>query len=313
MAVEIRRLNGHGGAALLEPALESSWVPAEGVLWIRSLLTQAAEDIARLGLPEVVAENLLEPDAAPLHEHEGEWTTLILGPLPTTDPQSPQTVRVACRADLVFMVVPDACNTWHPVRPLSDDAGWPDETGDLLVLLGENLTDCLVEELDEREDRLNLLQERVGHGRVETTRADLTDARRELLHLRRRFTQQRSALSRLRSTPVRWLRDKQRQRLSGATDDLAYALEEMDIARLQALMIDDGLNGRQTDQINQRTYFLAIVACLYAPLSLLAGLWGANVGGIPFASQEFGFLWLLLGLMVVGAVQVLLLRRLKWI
>ena len=51
-------------------------------------------------------------------------------------------------------------------------------------------------------------------------------------------------------------------------------------------------------------YVLTIVAAIMLPLGFVTGLLGINVGGIPGADDESGFLWVLgiMAVLVVGQV-----------
>lgn len=52
------------------------------------------------------------------------------------------------------------------------------------------------------------------------------------------------------------------------------------------------------NQNNVMTY-LTIVTIIMAIPTIISGLWGMNVGGIPFAESKFGFLWMVIITMIV--------------
>jgi zinc transporter len=51
----------------------------------------------------------------------------------------------------------------------------------------------------------------------------------------------------------------------------------------------------------------------FLPMSFLTGLLGINVGGIPGADSEYGFLLICAILSSVGALQWWLFRRWRWL
>ena len=57
---------------------------------------------------------------------------------------------------------------------------------------------------------------------------------------------------------------------------------------------------------------LAVVAALLLPPSLVAGLLGVNIGGIPGADSPLAFGILCLIVIVLMPLEYLLLRRLGW-
>jgi zinc transporter len=64
--------------------------------------------------------------------------------------------------------------------------------------------------------------------------------------------------------------------------------------------------------MNKNMYVLAIISGIFLPLTLITGLLGINVAGIPGAEWEWSFA-IVTGLMVLfGVGELFLLRRLHW-
>ena len=58
---------------------------------------------------------------------------------------------------------------------------------------------------------------------------------------------------------------------------------------------------------------LGIVAAVFLPLGLLTGLLGINVGGMPGVDSGLAFWSVTALLIVLGGVELWLLKRLKWV
>ena len=63
------------------------------------------------------------------------------------------------------------------------------------------------------------------------------------------------------------------------------------------------------DQTNRNLQVLAIVTAVFLPASLIAAIFGMNVGGLPFVSDSSGFVWVLLLVVAVSAFVFWLLKR----
>jgi zinc transporter len=72
------------------------------------------------------------------------------------------------------------------------------------------------------------------------------------------------------------------------------------------------LGSRLSEQLNQRMYLLSAIAAIFLPLSLITGLLGINVGGLPGANSEIAFLVVSLLLVAMGLGLAWLLRRLRF-
>ncbi|KAJ8484478.1 hypothetical protein OPV22_016963 [Ensete ventricosum] len=81
-----------------------------------------------------------------------------------------------------------------------------------------------------------------------------------------------------------------------ASEDI-IALEEL-IGRLRRLKenlgfivnrvaaIQAGLDSWQSEQINRKLYYLSFLSIIFLPLSIITGIFGMNVGGVPWTAQR---------------------------
>jgi len=141
----------------------------------------------------------------------------------------------------------------------------------------------------------------------------LEDTQFQLMNLRRFLLPQKNMLNRLVSaeTPS-WIGIRALNQLrthnelhTRFSEDVEYCWQRIQLIRQQLNMI-------QTDQLNQKLYLLAIVSCVFLPLTLLTGWFGVNLQGIPLAQNPAGF-YILSGILVVSGVSVfLVLKARKW-
>ena len=78
-------------------------------------------------------------------------------------------------------------------------------------------------------------------------------------------------------------------------------------------VIQDEVNSRFAEQINRAMYLLSIVACVFLPLTLLTGLLGINVAGIPWANAKWAFGGVCVMLVGLSLFELWLFKKLKWI
>ena len=77
-------------------------------------------------------------------------------------------------------------------------------------------------------------------------------------------------------------------------------------------VIQEELLSQLSEQLNQRTYVLSVVAAIFLPLGFLTGLLGINVGGIPGAESPYGFVVFTLLLLVIVGIQLWYFIRKRW-
>ncbi|MDX1776331.1 MAG: CorA family divalent cation transporter, partial [Desulfobulbales bacterium] len=167
--------------------------------------------------------------------------------------------------------------------------------------------------IDDLEDQVADLEDQVLTAESRQLRSQLADLRRQAISLRRYLAPQREALSRLLTEKISWLDDAARIRLREVSDQLARYLEDLDEARDRAAVTQEELVNRLSEQMNNKMYLLSIVAAIFLPLGFLTGLLGINVGGIPGAESNLGFVVFIILLIVVVIFQIWYFKKKKWL
>ena len=96
-------------------------------------------------------------------------------------------------------------------------------------------------------------------------------------------------------------------------DRTTRLVEDLDAARERAGVVQDELNSLISEEMNRTMYLLTVVAAVLLPPSLITGLLGINVGGIPGTDHPLAFVMVIAVIVVLALVEVLILRRLRWI
>ncbi|MCG6903284.1 MAG: zinc transporter ZntB [Rhodobacter sp.] len=188
----------------------------------------------------------------------------------------------------------------------------PETAGQFIALLVERLATRAEPVLREIDDAADALEEDVVAHASPDLRRPITEIRRRTIQLRRYIGPQRDAVTAIRSSPLGWIDDQNRRRLTEAQDRLTRYVEDLDAIRERSQIVKDELTNARADRLNRNTYLLGVIAAIFLPLGFFTGLLGINVGGIPGTDNPAAFWIFTSGLVVVVAVQVVIFRLLKW-
>lgn len=312
-------LDGEGGAAQIGWREVDTWQPDDGILWVH--LNRAGERSGswlrtRTGVAPSVCEALLAPESRPrVTRIRDALLTILRGANfnPGADPEDMVGVRMWFEAGRIITVRHRRLLAIEDIRDELGDGHGPKGPGDFLVRIAERLTDRIGPVVDEIEDRVDELEEQVVHTHSASLRHELADMRQTSIALRRYLAPQRDAVARLQSETPSWLDDMHRSFLHEVSDRTTRFVEDLDAARERAAITQDELNNRLSEQMNKTIYLLTVVATVLLPPSLITGLLGINVGGIPGVDSNLAFTVVALGIALLAAVEIVVLRRLKWI
>jgi len=189
----------------------------------------------------------------------------------------------------------------------------PRTQGEFVAELAMRLVDrldavvnSLIDEADDIEDSVEKAESSVLLPKVAVLR-------RVAIKLRRHIAPQREALNHFSLEDDEWLRPQDRNRLRDAADRVTRFTEELDSVRERAAVIRDQMVDRRAEQMNQSMLVLAVVTVVFAPLTLISGMFGMNVGGIPGSEDGEGFWIVSVILILLGLFFLWAFRRLRWI
>lgn len=139
---------------------------------------------------------------------------------------------------------------------------------------------------------------------------ELGSVRRAAVRLHRQAMPLRAMLHHLIEERPAWFNDD-------AAEDCATVARRMDAltADLVALQeraraLQDEMGSRQTEETNRRLMLLSVISAVLLPPTLITGLFGMNVEGLPFKDNPLAFLYTV-AVMAASVIGLLVVLRLK--
>lgn len=270
-------------------------------------------------LPVTVSNALLADATRPRCQAFANGILLVLRGVnlnPESDPDDMVSLRVWMEPGRLISVRLRRLLAVQDLRDTLIQGQGPTDVGALIVALIARLTERMDPILDQLEDDMDsaedLLEDQADRAAEQSLRFSLQEIRQSAIRLRRYIAPQRDAVATLSTMTHTALGGIDREALREAVDHVTRYVETLDSLRERAMVVQDELSNRQNERLNQRMYILTLAAGLFLPLSFLTGLLGVNVGGVPWASEPWGFALVSLGMIALGIGEVLLFRRLRW-
>jgi len=292
----------------------------EGWLWIH--LDRSASHSRRWlaeesGVdPLMVSEALLNEETRPRFTANENGLLLILRGVnlnPGADPEDMVSLRLWVEDGRVISVRQRKLLAVEDLRQAIEDGNGPNTPGDCVTSLAEGLVARMSGVISELDERLDDLEEEVSSAQHGEARGELNALRRKGIILRRYIAPQRDALSQLTRENRSTFKNRHVTRLREVSDDITRYVENLDAARERAIVVQDELMNRLSEQLNKNMYVLSVIAGLFLPLGFITGLLGVNVDGIPGDKTPWAFAALCAFVAAIAVFEVWLFRRFKWI
>jgi zinc transporter len=179
----------------------------------------------------------------------------------------------------------------------------------LLEAIMEQVVDSVDHYADELAGTLDHLEERILVDDVNEGRQTLGRVRRTTVRLHRQLAILRQLIHRFELG----IGHAQQNTFRLATAKLGQRVDWLDAEivalRDRAHLLQEEVTLKTAEQTNRNLQVLAIVTTVFLPASLIAGIFGMNVGGVPLTDNRHGFLWVMLLVVVVSVLVYWLLKR----
>ena len=312
-------LDGRGGGRALAWPEIASWRPEDGLLWVhldRAGL-EAREWLQRdSGLDPVIAGALLVDEVRPRELRVDDALLVMLRGVnlnPGADPEDMVGIRIWIQPTRIVTVRHRWLMAISDLRDALAAASGPTGPGQFLVMLSARLIERMGPVIDDLIDEVDRLEDVVVTAHSAELRVALGSLRRQAIALRRYLAPQREVMARLTMEQASWLGADDKAYLREVSDRTTRFVEDLDAARERAGVVQEELNSRISDQMNRTMYLLTVVAAVLLPPSLLTGLLGINVGGMPGTENPLAFTSVVGLIAVLAVVEIAVLRHLKWI
>jgi zinc transporter len=187
------------------------------------------------------------------------------------------------------------------------------DPGDLVAAFARTISKQLDPQVAALGDLLDECETELEPRNVWRLRSVIAKTRSEAIAYRRFVAPDRDALLTLAQLDFEWLADEDRLHIREAADRFARMAEELEAVRERAALLHEQITDMRSEQIDQRSLYISVVAFIFLPLTFITGLLGMNVEGIPYAHTQWAF-WGVVGFCVlVGALVLGWFRYRHWL
>jgi zinc transporter len=312
-------LDSQGVGTALDFASVNTWTASEGKLWVHIDLADPGSCrwlAQQSDLPDVAIDTLLAEETRPRSVINDRGLLLVLRGVnmnPGEDPEDMVSIRLWIDGDRVISTRRRRLLSVVDIHEALSVGSGPRTPGQLLAMLVERLADRIGTFVDSIEERLDSAEDGIETANPAVFRPRLASLRRQVAGVRRFLAPQRDALDRLNRQPVAVLDEEDASQLRQEADRITRYLEDLDLARERAIVLQEEMLSQIAQQQNSRMYVLSVVAAIFLPLTFVTGLLGMNVGGLPGIESPWGFYGSLAIMLVAAVILLVVFRWKKWL
>lgn len=302
---------------------------AEGGTWVHASELEDAEETPfrdRFGIHPLAVEDVLDKQTRPKTE-EFETHTFVLMKTARLSQRDEvefhkevqtQSVGLFIGDDWLVTMTAEAVETIDPTAATWDRHRFGDRGMDFLAYrIMDKIVDSYFLLLDDIENDIEVIEERVLQEPEPETLEDLNDVRRDLLAFRKVAWPAREAVSSLSRGDVPQVAAENEKYYRDLYDHLIQVVDLIETYRdLSGSSRDIYLNA-VSHSTNEVMKTLTLVATIFIPLTFVAGIYGMNFADSPLAMPElyweYGYPAVMLGMTILTGVLVWYFRAQDWL
>lgn len=302
--------------------LADPYAHAEQSGWSWRHLAQTSSDarawvIEKSGIPIGEAKAMVAEHARPRCVQSDQGLLFIgrgVNLDPASVPEDVKSIRVWVDQAGIVTVVKRRMRSAETIAQRFGTEEAPRSPADVLVQLFSQMMQFIAPVVQDLGDQLDELQDTVIDENTPTAEiSDLSPLRLRAVSLHRYLAPMYDAAITLCNAPQLTSSKALKAEANLIKDQLGRIVEELAAIDSRASVTRDEIISQRSDQLNQRVYVLTVLAGVCLPLSVLTGMLGMNVGGIPLDQTQWGFWITTIGMLTLMAITLGVLRLIKWI
>ena len=315
-----RVLNGGGGGQPITwDEARSLLAQSDGpLIWVHLCRSDPSIEpwLLSLDIPEPTAELLVSDQTRPRAFREGNTLVATLRGInfnPGAEPEDMVSMQLWCDGRRLITLRRQPLQTPRDVLARIDSGGGPNDTGAIITELAEYMVARMNQSIVDMNDTIDELEDLDLEEEAENILRRISIIRRNCLALKRHMSPQHVALEAIAREAPPWFEDHDRREIAETIERLRRYLDDIDISKESAVVLQDELRARSLASSEHATYMLTIVAGIFLPLGFLTGLLGINVGGMPGVDSPDAFWTVVAICLFVFVGLIVLFRRLRWL
>jgi magnesium transporter len=292
-----------------------TWINVDGIheVEVLELLGEC------FGLHPLVLEDILNTDQRPKLEDFGDYIFIVLKTFSYNDQSDelePEQISLILGPSFVLSFQERAGDVFDPIRErIRNGKGRIRRMGAdyLAYCLLDSIVDHYFVVLEKVGEEVEFLEEELVTNPTPETLQTIHNLKRDMIFLRKSVWPLREVIGALERGELSLIRESTGIYLRDVYDHTIQVVDTIETFRdMISGMLDIYLSS-VSNRMNEVMKVLTIIATIFIPLTLIAGIYGMNFQYMPELGWRWGYPMVWLVMLVIGVVMLVYFRRKKWL
>jgi magnesium transporter len=292
-----------------------TWINVDGIheVEVLELLGEC------FGLHPLVLEDILNTDQRPKLEDFGDYIFVVLKTFSYNDQSDelePEQISLILGPSFVLSFQEREGDVFNPIRErIRNGKGRIRKMGAdyLAYCLLDSIVDHYFVVLEQVGEEVEFLEEELVTNPTPETLQTIHNLKRDMIFLRKSVWPLREVIGALERGELSLIRESTEIYLRDVYDHTIQVVDTIETFRdMISGMLDIYLSS-VSNRMNEVMKVLTIIATIFIPLTLIAGIYGMNFQYMPELGWRWGYPMVWLVMLVIGVLMLVYFRRKKWL
>jgi magnesium transporter len=292
-----------------------TWINVDGIheVEVLELLGEC------FGLHPLVLEDILNTDQRPKLEEFGDYIFVVLKTFSYNDQSDelePEQISLILGPSFVLSFQEREGDVFNPIRErIRNGKGRIRKMGAdyLAYCLLDSIVDHYFVVLEQVGEEVEFLEEELVTNPTPETLQTIHNLKRDMIFLRKSVWPLREVIGALERGELSLIRESTEIYLRDVYDHTIQVVDTIETFRdMISGMLDIYLSS-VSNRMNEVMKVLTIIATIFIPLTLIAGIYGMNFQYMPELGWRWGYPMVWLVMLVIGVLMLVYFRRKKWL
>jgi len=230
----------------------------------------------------------------------------------TENPEDMISIRLWMNKQTIITSSNHGSQSVRNIRSEFEQNHGPKNAEQLLLTLIENLAKLTDDFVDDMDLKIDKAEDQIDDSKLTEFNPQMNQLRRQIANIRRYLLPQKEAIDKLYRYKSNLFSESFYEQVFVYADKFMQLIENLDLMRERALMLQEHFMANISHQQNSRLYLLAIISMIFLPLTFLSGLFGMNVGGMPGLENNQAFWYIIFFSVSLTIVLLIWFKKSRW-
>jgi zinc transporter len=298
-----------------EPVTQEQWQSTSSLTWVHGNLDTMKDILQPIShLPPLLIDAVLSKETQPrviIHNDTLIMTCRFVDNPKNKTSKKMRSLRIIITKSSIITIQKQPIQAINNLKTLFHEGMGPTSSSSFITTLLSLMTEQCTSTIYSLEDHINNLEDRLSSPSGLQFEEELKNIRQKVIFITRYLKPQRDAILKLIHTDLSWMSQASLARLSESYEAHNRMIEDLSSIQARSEVIHEQQISIGQQKANRGLYWLTIVATIFMPLNLLAGLLGMNVTGIPGSQHKHGFLWVCMIMLTLTMLLIIYFKKQK--